>query len=225
MARRAVKLGWTGGVNRRSVAELTLAFALALFHRVPECDVAMRRGRWNKLVGWELTGKTVGIIGCGFVGQDLVRLLAPFGCRILAHDIRDYPEFYAAHGVAPVTLAELLRAADVVTLHVPLDASTRGMIGANELARMRPGTFIINAARGGLIDETALADALERGHLAGAACDVFQMEPDANPRLVALPAFLGTPHIGGASQEAQLAMGRAAIEGLETARVPGNGWP
>lgn len=225
MARRAVKLGWTGGVNRRSVAELTLAFALALFHRVPECDVALRRGRWNKLVGWELTGKTVGIIGCGFVGQDLVRLLAPFGCRILAHDIRDYPEFYAAHGVAPVTLAELLRAADVVTLHVPLDASTRGMIGAAELARMRPGTFIINAARGGLIDETALADALERGHLAGAACDVFQMEPDANPRLAALPAFLGTPHIGGASQEAQLAMGRAAIEGLETARVPGNGWP
>ena len=99
------------------------------------------------------------------------------------------------------------------------------MIGAGELARMRPGTFIINAARGGLIDETALADALERGHLAGAACDVFQMEPDANPRLLALPTFLGTPHIGGSSQEAQLAMGRAAIEGLETARVPGNGWP
>jgi D-3-phosphoglycerate dehydrogenase len=225
VARRGIKLGWTGGVNRRSVAELTLAFALALFHRVPECDVALRRGQWNKLVGWELTGKTVGIIGCGFVGQDLVRLLAPFGCRILAHDIRDYQEFYAAHGVAPVTLAELLPAADVVTLHVPLDASTRGLIGATELARMRPGTFIINAARGGLIDETALADALERGHLAGAACDVFQMEPDVNPRLVALPAFLGTPHIGGASQEAQLAMGRAAIEGLETARVPGNGWP
>ncbi len=225
VARRGIKLGWTGGVNRRSVAELTLAFALALFHRVPECDVALRRGRWNKLVGWELTGKTVGIIGCGFVGQDLVRLLAPFGCRILAHDIRDYPEFYGAHGVRPVTIEELLPAADVVTLHVPLDASTRGLIGATELARMRPGTFLINAARGGLIDEIALADALERGHLAGAACDVFQMEPDANPRLVALPAFLGTPHIGGASQEAQLAMGRAAIEGLETARVPGNGWP
>ena len=225
LARRGIKLGWTPGVNRRSVAELTLAFALALLHRVPECDVALRRGRWNKLVGRELTGKTVGIIGCGSVGQDLVRLLAPFACRILAHDIRDYPEFYAAHGVTPTGLAELLQAADVVTLHVPLDPSTRGLIGAGELARMRPGTFLINAARGGLVDETALADALERGHLAGAACDVFQIEPDANPRLVALPTFLGTPHIGGASQEAQLAMGRAAIEGLETARVPGNGWP
>jgi D-3-phosphoglycerate dehydrogenase len=225
VARRGVRLGWTGGVNRRSVAELTLAFALALLHRVPEGGVALHQRQWPKLVGRELTGKTIGIVGCGFVGQDVVKLLAPFGCRILANDIRDYPEFYAAHGVTPVGLAAVLDASDVVTLHVPLDASTRGLIGAAELARMRPGTFFINAARGGLVDETALADALERGHLAGAACDVFEMEPDANPRLVALPTFMGTPHIGGSSREAQLAMGRAAIEGLVTARVPGNGWP
>ena len=102
IARRGIKLGWTGGVNRRSVAELTLAFAIALLHRVPECDVALRRGQWHKLVGRQLTGKTVGIIGCGFVGQDLVRLLAPFGCRVLAHDIRDYPEFYRGHASTPV---------------------------------------------------------------------------------------------------------------------------
>jgi D-3-phosphoglycerate dehydrogenase len=99
------------------------------------------------------------------------------------------------------------------------------MIGAAQLAAMRPGTFLINTARGGLVDEDALAGALESGHLAGAACDVFQIEPDANPRLLSLSTFLGTPHIGGSSQEAQLAMGRAAIEGLETARVPGDGWP
>jgi D-3-phosphoglycerate dehydrogenase len=225
VARRGIKLGWTGGVNRRSVAELTLAFALALLHRVPECDVAMRRGEWRKLVGRQLTGKTVGIIGCGFVGQDLVRLLAPFECRVLAHDIRDYPEFYAAHRVTPVGLQELLRSSEVVTLHVPLDDSTRGMVGAAEIALMRPGAFLINAARGGLVDETALAGALERGHLAGAAFDVFAMEPNGNPRLAALPTFLGTPHIGAAAAEAQLAMGRAAIAGLENARVPGNGWP
>lgn len=225
LIRRGIKLGWTGGVNRRSVAELTLAFAIALFHRVPEGDVALRGGKWKKVVGRELTGKTVGIIGCGFVGQDLVKLLAPFECRILVHDIRDYPDFYAAHGITPVALAALLEASDVVTLHVPLDASTRGLIGTAELALMRPGTFLINAARGGLVDETALADALECGHLAGAACDVFQMEPDANPRLVALPSFLGTPHIGGASQEAQLAMGRAAIDGLAQARAIDAEWP
>ena len=225
VARRGIRLGWTAGVNRRSVAELTLAFALALLHRVPECDVAMRRGEWQKLVGRQLTAKTVGIIGCGFVGQDLVRLLAPFECRVLANDIRDYPEFYAAHGVTPVGLEDVLRSSDIVSLHVPLDDSTRGMIGRAQIAAMRPGAFLINAARGGLVDEPALADALERGHLAGAAFDVFQMEPDANPRLLALPMFLGTPHIGGAAAEAQLAMGRAAIDGLESARVPGPDWP
>jgi phosphoglycerate dehydrogenase-like enzyme len=225
IARRGIKLGWTGGVNRRSVAELTLAFAIALVHRVPETFVTLRERNWQKLVGRQLTGRTFGIIGCGFVGQDLVRLLAPFACRILAHDIRDYADFYRSHDVTPVPLPQLLAESDIVSLHVPLDRSTKGMIGAAELAAMRAGTFIINAARGGLIDEDALAQALESGHLAGAACDVYLLEPDANPRLLALPTFLGTPHIGGSTQEAQLAMGRAAIDGLETARIPGDGWP
>ena len=225
LARRGIRLGWTRGVNRRCVAELTLAFMLALLHRVPECSGAMKDGKWQKLVGRELTGKTVGIIGCGSVGQDLVLLLAPFRCRVLAHDIRDYPEFFAAHAVERATRDDLLQRSDVVTLHVPLDASTQGMMGARELAMMRPGSIFINAARGGLVDEDALTDALAGRHLGGAACDVFQMEPDAHPRLLAQPTFLGTPHIGGSSHEAQLAMGRAAIEGLESARVPGNGWP
>jgi D-3-phosphoglycerate dehydrogenase len=99
------------------------------------------------------------------------------------------------------------------------------MIGASQLARMRRGACLINAARGGLVDEHALVAALDSGHLAGAAADVFAIEPDAHPKLVAHPAFLGTPHIGGSTQEAQLAMGRAAIDGLENNRVPGDGWP
>jgi phosphoglycerate dehydrogenase-like enzyme len=225
IARRGIRLGWTGGVNRRSVSELTLAFALALVHRVPETSVGLRAGGWPKLVGHQLTGRTVGIVGCGFVGKDLVRLLAPFECRVLAHDIRDYPDFYQAHGVEPVSLPDLLRTSDIVTLHVPLDRTTRGLLGEAELAEMRQGSFLINAARGGLVDEVALAAALDRGHLAGAACDVFAIEPDASPRLLGLPTFLGTPHIGASTQEAQLAMGRAAIDGLETARIPGDGWP
>ncbi|MEP6783334.1 MAG: phosphoglycerate dehydrogenase [Acidobacteriota bacterium] len=225
IARRGVKLGWTGGVNRRSVSELTMAFALALLHRVPEASTALRTGEWMKTVGHQLTGRTFGIIGCGFVGQDLVKLLAPFECRVLAHDIRDYAEFYRAHHVTAVSLHQLLAESDLVSIHVPLDRTTSNMIGAGEIALMRRGTFLINAARGGLIDEEAVAGALERGHLAGAACDVFQIEPDANPRLLSLPTFIGTPHIGAGTQEAQLAMGRAAIDGLETARVPGDGWP
>ncbi len=223
--RRGVKLAWTGGVNRRSVAELTLAFAIALLHRVPETSVALRGGDFQKLVGRQLTGRVVGIVGCGFVGKDLVALLAPFGCRVLAHDIRDYPDFYAANGVEPVSLDRLLAEADIVTLHVPLDESTRGMIGAAALARMQKGACLINAARGGLVDEAALVEALSSGHLKGAACDVFQMEPDANPALLALPTFLGTPHIGGSTAEAQLAMGRAAIAGLEEAQVLGPNHP
>ena len=225
IARRGIKLGWAGGVNRRSVSELTLAFAIALLHRVPETTATLRASTWQPLVGRQLTGKTVGIIGCGFVGQDVVKLLAPFDCRVLAHDIRDYPDFYRAHHVTPVPLTQLLGESDIVSLHVPLDRSTKGMIGAAELARMRRGAVIINAARGGLVDEDALAAALESGHLAGAACDVFHMEPDANPRLLRHPAFLGTPHIGGSTEEAQLAMGRAAIDGLENNRVPGDDWP
>ena len=225
MARRGIRLGWTGGVNRRSVSELTLAFAIALLHRVPEGHGALRVNRWDKVIGRQLTGRTVGIVGCGFVGQDLVKLLAPFACRIVANDIRDYPDFYREFRVTPVSLPQLLAEADIVTLHVPLDRTTRGLIGAREIARMRAGTLLINAARGGLIDEDALAAALHSGHLAGAACDVFTIEPDANPRLLALPTFIGTPHIGGSTEEAQLAMGRAAIDGLETARVPGDGWP
>ena len=225
MARRGIKLAWTGGVNRRAVGELTLAFAIALLHRVPETSGALRAGRFTPLVGRQLTGRTIGIIGCGHVGKDLVRLLAPFECRVLAHDIRDYPEFYTTHRVEPVPLARLLAESEIVTIHVPLDASTRGMIGAAELARMRKGAVFINAARGGLVDEAALEAALTSGHLAGAACDVYEMEPDANPRLLALPNFLGTPHIGGSTEEAQLAMGRAAIEGLETARLLVDGQP
>jgi D-3-phosphoglycerate dehydrogenase len=225
LARRGVRLGWSGGVNRRSVAELTLGFAIALVHRVPETSSALREGRWDKLVGQHLSGRTVGIIGCGFVGKELVTLLSPFECRVLAHDIRDYAEFYRAHDVTALPLADLLRQSEIVTLHVPLDGSTMGLIDAAALALMPKGAFLINAARGGLVDEEALAGALERGHLAGAAFDVFATEPEANPRLLALPTFLGTPHIGASAHEAQLAMGRAAIEGLETARVPDGTWP
>jgi phosphoglycerate dehydrogenase-like enzyme len=225
VARHGVSLAWTGGVNRRSVAELTLAFAIALVHRVPESTVALRAGQFQKLVGRQLTGRIVGIIGCGFVGKELVGLLAPFGCRVLAYDVLDFHEFYKANDVQAVGLDRLLSEAEVITLHVPLDASTRGMIGAAELARMKNGAFLINAARGGLVDEPALIDALTSGHLAGAAFDVFQMEPEANPALLALPTFLGTPHIGGSTAEAQLAMGRAAIAGLESSRQVSDDWP
>ena len=138
-----------------------------------------------------------------------------FGADVLAHDIRTYDEFYRDTGVRPVTRDVLLAESDILTIHVPLDASTRGMIGASELARMKASAFLLNTARGGIVDEAALQRALVDGRLAGAACDVFAEEPPADPGLLALPTFIGTPHIGGSTQESVLAMGRAAIAGLD----------
>ena len=143
-----------------------------------------------------------------------------FGCRILVHDICPDNDFYAAHQIEAVGLESLLRRSDVISLHVPLDASTRGMIDMTKLALLRPEAILINTARGGLVDEQALKQALRDGRLAGAAFDVFDPEPPIDNELVSLPNFLATPHIGGSSEEAVLAMGRAAIEGLFVNAVP-----
>lgn len=223
LRRRGIRLGWTGGVNRRSVAELTIAFAISLLRHVPQGNAEVRAGQWRQLMGRHLSERVVGIVGCGHVGQDLAVLLRAFGCPVLAHDIRDFPAFYAAHGIEPVGLDDLLGRADVVTLHLPLDATTRTILSAERLARMRPDAILINAARGGLVDEAAMKAMLMNGRLAGAAFDVFAGEPPQDMDLLRLPNFLATPHIGGSAEEAVLAMGRAAIDGLTSASVPGPG--
>lgn len=214
LKRHGVALTWTPGVNRRSVAELTLAFMIALMHRVPEAVNQVRSGSWRQITGRQLTGRTIGIVGCGNVGKDVVRLLRPFECRMLAHDIVDDAEFYRECDVAPVALEELLRTSDIVSLHVPLDDSTRNLLDAEKLAWMRPDAVLINTARGGIVDETALGARLESGRIAGAAFDVLAVEPPADWALVRLPTVVVTPHIGGSTEEAMLAMGRAAIAGL-----------
>jgi len=222
MARRGVRLGWTGGVNKRSVTELALAFMIALLRELPQVDREVSTGTWRNRTGRQLSARTVGIIGCGHIGKDLTPFLRAFGCPVLAHDILDFPEFYAAHQVEPVGLDDLLRRADVVSLHVPLDDSTRGMLSADRLALMLPGALLVNTARGGLVDEQALKQMLLDGRLGGAAFDVFATEPPEDAELLGLPNFLATPHIGGSSEEAILAMGRAAIAGLDDNRLPGD---
>jgi len=219
MERHGVLLGWEKGVNRRSVAELVVAAAIQLLHLVPAATHEVHEGRWRQLVGRQLSGRTVGIVGCGHIGRDLVALLAPFGCRVLAYDIRDQREFYEKHDVEPVGLVELLAEAEVVTLHLPLDDSTRGILTSERIDAMRPEAVLINMARGGLVDEAALKRALMDGRLRGAAFDVFQDEPPQDRELLQLPSFIATPHIGGSSEEAILAMGRAAIRGLDAAKT------
>ena len=223
MRRRGTRLGWTSGVNRRSVSELALAFMISLLRRTVAANLEVRAGTWRQLQGGLLTGRTVGIVGCGHIGKDLVRLLQPFGVSILVHDIRHYGEFYTEFQITPVGLDALLSQADVVTLHVPFDQSTRGMLTAEGLALMKPSAILVNTARGGLVDEAALTVALREQRLAGAAFDVFAEEPPVDHELIALPNFLATPHIGGSSAEAVLAMGRAAIDGLDVNEIPAEG--
>ena len=217
---RDVRLGWTGGVNRRSVAELVIAFAIMMLRHVPTANREVLAGKWVQHVGGCITGRTIGIIGCGHVGKDLVRLLQSFDCEILAHDIRDYSDFYAAHQIQAVDLATLLKCSDIVTLHVPLDPSTRGILSGKCLTLMKPDSILINTARGGLVDEQFLKNMLQEGHLAAAAFDVFSVEPPEDLELLSLPNFFSTPHIGGSSKEAILAMGRAAILGLTDNEIP-----
>jgi D-3-phosphoglycerate dehydrogenase len=136
------------------------------------------------------------------------------------NDILQYPDFYAAHAIEPVGLEALLRRSDVVTLHVPLDATTRGLLDADRLAMLKHTAVLINTARGELVDETAVKHMLLERRLAAAAFDVFAVEPPVDRELLALPNFLATPHIGGSAHEAVLAMGRAAIRGLDVHDIP-----
>jgi len=213
--RFGVSIRWTPGVNSQSVAELTMAFMVALARNLIPLAREMRDGIWTHGGGRQISSATVGIVGCGHVGQRVARLCRAFGARVIAHDIRSYDDFYREMNVAPVAFDALLRESDFVTLHVPLDDSTRGMIGAPQLEVMKPSAFLVNTSRGGIVDEAALKHALGNGRIAGAACDVFSNEPPADTELLLLPNFVGTPHVGGSSAEAVLAMGRAAIAGLD----------
>ncbi len=216
---RGVKLGWTPGVNRHSVAELVIAFAIALLRRIPEARELVRQGEWSQIVGRELSSCTFGIIGCGNVGKEVAVLCRAFGCHVLANDICDYSDFYVQNKVESVGLENLLRRSDIVSLHVPLDDSTRKMIDTERLALMKSDAILINTARGGIVDEYALKESLVRGRLAGAAFDVFEDEPPSDRELLSLPNFIATPHIGGSSKESIMAMGMAAIAGLDNADV------
>jgi len=217
MERHKVLLGWTGGVNKRSVAELAISAMIALLHRLPEANAVVKSGLWRQVRGKQLSDKTVGIIGCGNIGKDLVVLLQNFECRILSNDILDFPEFYKRYKVVPLSLEDLLRRADIVTLHIPLDESTRNIIDARRLGLMKNGAYLINMARGGLVDEAKLKEMLKEGRLSGAALDVFSNEPPDDMELLQLPNIIVTPHIGASTDEAILAMGRAAINGLDNA--------
>ena len=160
------------------------------------------------------------IIGCGNIGKDLVEMLKPFNCTILVNDIVDYTEFYQKHKILAVSKEELLNNAELVTLHVPLDSSTRGLIGAEEFKLMKPNSVLINTARGWLVDEISLLNGLKNGKPGVAAFDVLAQEPPEDLELINHDHFFISPHIGGSTEESIWAMGKAAIDGLDNGREP-----
>ena len=192
--------------NTISTAEHTIAMIMALARKIPQAHSALKAGRWDRksFTGVEINGKTLGIIGMGRIGTEVARRMQAMGMTILALDPFLTEEKAAKLGVRLVTRDELLAAADFITFHTPLTKETKGLLNAETLKQTKPGVRIVNCARGGIIDEEALADAIEAGQVAGAALDVFSEEPPTNQRLIDLPQVIVTPHLGASTAEAQV---------------------
>jgi D-3-phosphoglycerate dehydrogenase len=191
--------------NVISAAEHTVALILAQARNIPQAHLALREGRWERgrFQGAELYGKTLGIVGLGRVGALVAQRLNAFGMHLLAYDPYVSRDRAAQMGVELASLADVLARADVVTVHLPKTPETTGLIGQSELAAMKPGARLVNTARGGIVDEAALAKAIDDGHLAGAALDVFAEEPTTQSPLFDLDGVVVTPHLGASTTEAQ----------------------
>ena len=209
--------------NSITTAEHAITLMLALARQIPQADASTQAGKWekNRFMGVEITSKTLGVIGCGNIGSIVANRAIGLKMKVIAYDPFLSAERAAGLGVEKVVLDELIQRADFITLHTPLTEKTRNIIDARALAAMKKGVRIINCARGGLVDEEALRDALDRGHVAGAAFDVFTNEPATQNALFGHPNVVCTPHLGAATTEAQenvaLADRRADV-GLPAAR-------
>jgi glyoxylate reductase len=216
---RGIPVGHTPGVLTETTADLAVALMLAAARRIPEADRFVRAGDWTRerqwepdlLLGRDLHGATVGLIGLGAIGQAVARRLAGFGCQLLGWTRSGR----AVPGVEPAALPELLARSDFVSLHVALADETRGLLGPEAIAGLKRGAILVNTARGGLVDETALADALRSGALAGAGLDVFEQEPlDPQSPLLGLDNVVLAPHVGSASVRTRTRMADLAVDNL-----------
>ncbi len=200
-----VAVAYNPGVNRTGAAEHAIMLMLALVKRLPASVAVTRAGRFapGEVISRgidDLADATVGIVGMGQIGQSVAERLVPFAPRIVYHARRPVPDAETRYGAHRLPLDELLAASNIVTLHVPLSAETRHLIGSGELAAMPPGSWLVNCGRGGLVDEAALRDAIEAGHLAGAALDVLEHETDGTNPFADVPEVIVTPHVGGGSR-------------------------
>lgn len=225
--RRGITVCATPGANRQSVAELTVGLLIDSARGIETSAYSVRSGSWAQTNGRELAGSTLGLIGLGSIGQSVATMARGIGMRLLAYDMAPDDAFMTDHDIEPCSLESLLRRSDFVSIHVALTPSSRGMIDRAALAQMKRGAFLVNTARGGIVDETALADALRSGHLGGAALDVLEKEPLAEDHpLRDAPNVTITPHIAGATTEARVRSSQMAasqvidfLEGRPVAHV------
>jgi glyoxylate reductase len=227
--RRGILVTNTPGVLTETTADMAWALMLGVARRVPESDRFVRAGKWtgvywSQLVGADVHGATLGIIGLGRIGQAIARRAQGFGMRVLYHKRQRDPEAERSVGAEYRSKADLLQEADFVVLSIPLSPETRHLIGAAELALMKPTAFLVNVARGPVVDEAALVEALQAKRIAGAGLDVFEEEPKLHPGLLGLENLALTPHIGSASGATRLRMATRAAENcvaaLEGRRPP-----
>lgn len=207
-----------------SAAEHTMALLLAQARRIPEADASLRAGRWERkeLSGVELYGKTLGIVGLGRIGAQVAKRAAAFGMRIIAVDPIVGDDQAEALGAQLASLDDVLAEADFLTIHAPRSAETEGLIDAEALARMKPTARLVNVARGGIVDEVALAAAIADGTIAGAALDVFAVEPTTESPLFEFPQVVVTPHLGASTHEAQHRAGASVVDAVVAALGAGS---
>jgi D-3-phosphoglycerate dehydrogenase len=202
--------------NSVAVAELTIGLLLGLARQIPQAHISLAGGKWErgKFMGTEVRGKTLGLLGLGRIGAEVARRARALEMRLLAYDPFISEERAAQLGVQPVSFEELLRQSDVISVHVPLTESNRNMLNAERLNQMRKGAWIINCARGGIIDEDALADALDAGQIGAAALDVWAKEPPTGSPLLGKPHVIALPHLGASTEEAQVLTAADVAEGV-----------
>ena len=213
--KRDIAIGWSGGVNRLSVAEMALGFMMMLSRNLFMTTNELKNGTWNKSGGFELSGKTIGIVGVGYIGKEVIRLLKPFGCKILVNDIINQDEYYEENDLKEVSKEKIYKVCDIITIHTPHNDTTDNMVDLEVLKTMKKTAYILNTARGGIINEQDLKYALQNDIIAGAGIDAYLEEPPTDKEFIALPNLICTPHIGGNSQEAVKAMGMSAIKHIK----------
>ncbi len=212
--KRNIKIGWTGGVNKRSTSEMTLGYMLMLSRNIYLTSNQLKEGIWNRSAGFQLSGKTIGIIGIGEIGKDLIQLLKPFNCKILVNNNGDQDEYISRHNLTKASKEEIYKESDFISIHTPLNEATKNMINIETFRMMKKSSFIMNSARGEIINKDDLKYALKNALIAGAAIDVYVSEPPTDRELIALPNLICTPHIGGTAKEAAEALGMSCIKHL-----------